>query len=104
MISKKLKLIAYVGGPITHAISAGNLDSEYRIKLQKIFNLIERSGMHVLSAYLEEEFGKNLSTNPIHIYNRDKSFIKRANICIFFLPSFKEGELLRTDGTFCCQR
>lgn len=88
----------FIGGPITAMLHSDGFDQKYKSFVEKIINKLQ-CNYNVFSAYIEEDYGKNILEDDTETAKRDFKWIEKTNICIFILP-FKDNAFVRSDGMF----
>jgi nucleoside 2-deoxyribosyltransferase len=96
--SAKLRKIL-LGGPIRHAVLAGEFDPSLLVLVTSLLDTLESSGWEVFSAHRAEGFSiESEKFCSQKIVTRDFDWMKRCDLFVAILPPGPEG-VLRTDGT-----
>ncbi|MDQ0361534.1 nucleoside 2-deoxyribosyltransferase [Breznakia pachnodae] len=91
----------YIGGPIQYVTECGEFDSEIKKIFIDLFEFFKKNDFRVLSAHLEEDFGKKTDDfSAEDIYIRDSRFMKICDIYLFVIFGSQENPYsIRSDGT-----
>jgi hypothetical protein len=88
-----------LGGPIRHAVLAGEFDPSLQVLITSLLETLESSGWEVFSAHRAEGFStESEKFCSQKIVTRDFDWMKRCDLFVAILPPGPEG-VLRTDGT-----
>lgn len=96
MYKKKL----FIGGPITSMIYNNIFDEQYKGFVNEIIENTKYK-FEILSAYIEEDFGRYILKDDVETTKRDLSWIDNSDACVFLLPFQKSTNTFsRSDGMF----
>jgi len=91
----------FVGGPIQYAIGQdGKFINEIREKFERIINRLEKDGIQVCSAHVEENYGESTDEySNEQICIRDFSWMHECDKYISVFPNYEDGRIIHSGGT-----